>query len=431
MGFTTLSVPQITDAVRGFYGTVDQMALNKMEDILASPLDQVSNLDKHLANMRQHMLMQTTAGYPIEEHRKVRIFRKSVLSHHLIAGILADYDHDNIDPLTQTYDIITAYVKKHLPNLRAAADLASSAGQALSVTPCAPAAPGVNRTAGEMGHAELLCAFAVLEHKHKNAQQQLKRAGQRGKNKGEERGAKKAKNTNPPLVPVTAEECTSYCHAHGYQSSHTSAQCKVMANQKQNFTAEMRKATSPNSPPGGSKLVRGREPPVTGQANMMTSFGGHEAEGSSSAEPDNGGGESRNRPVSAFPPPNGNRGSDDAGDMRLYAIAFAAHRPQPGESNAESAERSRRIDAHVEALKLEGGVLSQTGYLPQANTGFWDNDYVKGKRSPSPPASPVPVGLPPPNPAPANQSETTDSRCVAFLIREESQTASVALRPCC
>ncbi len=52
MGFTstTLSVPQITDAVKGFYGTVDQMALNKMEDILASPLDQVSNLDKQLAN---------------------------------------------------------------------------------------------------------------------------------------------------------------------------------------------------------------------------------------------------------------------------------------------------------------------------------------------------------------------------------------------
>ena len=129
--------------------------------------------------------------------------------------------------------------------------------------------------------------------------------------------------------------------------------------------------------------------------------------------------------MSASPPPNGNRGSDDADDMRLYAIAFAAHRPEPGESNAESAERSRRIDAHVEALKLEGGVLSQTGSLLQANTGFWDDEYVKGKRSPSPPASPVPVGLPPPNPAPANQSETTASRCVAFLIREESQTASV------
>jgi hypothetical protein len=74
------------------------------------------------------MLMQTTAGYPIEEHRKVRVFRKSVMSHHLIAGILADFDHENLDPLLHTYDNITVYVKKHLASLRAAADMASSAG---------------------------------------------------------------------------------------------------------------------------------------------------------------------------------------------------------------------------------------------------------------------------------------------------------------
>ena len=112
MGFTTITVPQIVAAVKGFYGTIDQLALNKMEDILASPLDSVGNLDKHLANMRQHMLMQTTAGYPIEEHRKVRIFRKSVLGHHIIAGILVDFDHENLDPLLHTYDLITTYVKK-------------------------------------------------------------------------------------------------------------------------------------------------------------------------------------------------------------------------------------------------------------------------------------------------------------------------------
>jgi hypothetical protein len=118
MGFTTITVPQIVAAVKGFYGTIDQLALNRMEDILAGPLDSVGNLDKHLANMRQHMLIQTTAGYPIEEHRKVRIFRKSVLGHHIIVEIIADFDHENLDPLLHTYDLITAYVKKHLPPSR-------------------------------------------------------------------------------------------------------------------------------------------------------------------------------------------------------------------------------------------------------------------------------------------------------------------------
>jgi hypothetical protein len=171
MAFSTVSVPQIVHAVTGFFGTVDQMALNKMEKILAAPLDAVANLDKHLANLRQHMLMQTTAGYPIEEHRKVRIFRKSVLGHHLIVGILADYDHENLDPLLQTYDNITVYVKKHLPSLRAAADMAFAAGRVLSATdghvPAANASSSSStKAAMDMGHAELLCAFSVLEHKH-------------------------------------------------------------------------------------------------------------------------------------------------------------------------------------------------------------------------------------------------------------------------
>jgi hypothetical protein len=53
-GFTLLSVQQIVNAVKNKYGTVDQMALSKMEDILTSPLDHVKNLDKHLANLKQH-----------------------------------------------------------------------------------------------------------------------------------------------------------------------------------------------------------------------------------------------------------------------------------------------------------------------------------------------------------------------------------------
>ncbi len=207
-------------AVKGFYGTIDQLALNKMEDILASPLDSVGNLDRHLANMRQHMLMQTTAGYPIEEHRKVRIFRKSVLGHHIIAGILANFDHENLDPLLHTYDLVTAYVKKHLPNLRAAADMASSSCRALSAMDAAYAprdssSVGGSRSAKDMGHAELLCAFSVLEQKHKNLQQNQKQASKRAKNQGNGKDNKKAKAPQSN-APIRAEDCTSYCHAHGY-----------------------------------------------------------------------------------------------------------------------------------------------------------------------------------------------------------------------
>jgi hypothetical protein len=208
------------------------------------------------------------------------------MSHHLIAGILADFDHENLDDLAHTYDAIIAYIKRHLPSLRAAADMASSVGRAFSATvsnPAASLAPNPapsTKAAKDIGHAELFCAFSVLEHKHRNLQQQQKRSGKRGKNPGEGNSNKKARDTQS-IAPLRAEDCTSYCHAHGYQSSHTSAQCKEMTNQT--FTAEMRKATGPNSPPGGSKLVRGRAPTIVGQANMMSSF--VEDESKASADP--------------------------------------------------------------------------------------------------------------------------------------------------
>ncbi len=86
-------------------------------------------------------------------------------------------------------------------------------------------------------------------------------------------------------------------------------------------------------------------------------------------------------------------GDSDA-DMHLYHIAFATHRPEPNESNAESADPSRRIDDQVEALKREGGVLSQrtmrdsspkaTSAPPPPNTGFFDEEYCHGKQTGSP-----------------------------------------------
>jgi hypothetical protein len=84
-GFKTISSRTILDEAKARYGTVDQMAFSKLEDLLASPLDHVHNFEKHIASQRKHMLMQTAAGYPIEEYRKVRIFRKSVIGHYQIA----------------------------------------------------------------------------------------------------------------------------------------------------------------------------------------------------------------------------------------------------------------------------------------------------------------------------------------------------------
>ncbi len=55
----------IVIAIRPEPSLHDQMALSKIEDILTSPLDHGKNPDKHLANLKQHIMMQIAAGYHI------------------------------------------------------------------------------------------------------------------------------------------------------------------------------------------------------------------------------------------------------------------------------------------------------------------------------------------------------------------------------
>ncbi len=180
----------------------------------------------------------------------MRIFRQSVSGHHQIAQCLRDFDKDFPDPLTVTYQAITAYVVRHLPNIRAASGIANSTmtGRALMSEDTSSQSPQT------MNSAELQGAYAVLAHKYQNFQQRQKRTGNGKNNGGKRQKASKTANAEP----VTAASCKFYCHAHGYQNSHQSAQCKVTSNQKGNFTPEMRKASDPQHPAGGSTLVRGQ-----------------------------------------------------------------------------------------------------------------------------------------------------------------------------
>jgi hypothetical protein len=77
-----------------------------------------------------------------------------------------------------------------------------------------------------MTMAELQCAYSVLEYKHKA----LQTSRQKRQGNGQDKRGKKAKNEGKePQESFTKEDCKYYCHAHGYQNSHNSGQCKVMA----------------------------------------------------------------------------------------------------------------------------------------------------------------------------------------------------------
>jgi hypothetical protein len=204
--------------------------------------------------------MQTSAGYPLEEYRKVQNFRKSVIAHHQIRECLGDYDKKFEDPLHHTYLAITTFVSTHLPNIRASAGLSSSAttAKAFQVTGTdIPATPNMSMT-------EIQHAYAALEHKFKSLQ------GQKRNGTGRSRIGKKARGDHEPQELISKETCKCYCHAHGYQNSHNSDQCKVMANQPQNFNAEMRRAKDPTHPAGGSTAVKGRRGDESVRASALT-----------------------------------------------------------------------------------------------------------------------------------------------------------------
>ncbi len=114
-GFKMISPRQILDAAKQHYATVDQMAFFKLEDLLATPLDHIQNFEKHIASQKKHILMQTAAGYPIEEYRQVRIFRKFVVRHHFNADCMRDFDRKFPDPLLHRYSDIVAMSRLTCP----------------------------------------------------------------------------------------------------------------------------------------------------------------------------------------------------------------------------------------------------------------------------------------------------------------------------
>jgi hypothetical protein len=260
-----ISTKQIMDDAKQRYATVDQMAFSKMEDLLATPLDNIQNFEKHIASQKKHILMQTAAGYPIEEYQQVRIFRKSVIGHHLIADCMRDFDREFPDPLLHRYHDIITYVKTHLPNIRASASLSStSTGKAYQASSFSPAATPATATMN-MTLTELQCAYSVLEYKHKALQgNRQKRSGG-----GKDRDGKKPRSGGKTTADTTTDECKFYCHVHGYQNSHNSSQCKVMSSEPQNFNTDMRKASNPDHPPGGFRAVRGKLPGTAASATVQ------------------------------------------------------------------------------------------------------------------------------------------------------------------
>ena len=120
-GFKMMTIRTILEQVALKYATIDWTSLDKMEDIMVTPLDNVMLLDAHLTRLTRHINMSVAAGFNVEEYRRVKIFRQSVQHHPQIAKTLESYDKDHPNPLHNTFAAITQHVKTQLPPILSAA----------------------------------------------------------------------------------------------------------------------------------------------------------------------------------------------------------------------------------------------------------------------------------------------------------------------
>ena len=262
--FQSMSIFEIMVQVRKRYGTMEKSTKSNLEERMMTLLPTADGIDTHISNLQEMFDVSETAGFPVTANRQVEIFRETVCAHPMIVKVLENFDFDFPNSKLVTYEHITAYLILHLPNVKHAQMTATRATANL-----------VNANAYSVLTAEsqrLKAENEQLKRKQKDGKNRQKR-GKKGKpnegkpneqkNKDPKHTNRQARTANEPVANM------KYCHGHGYQHSHTSAECKLLAGDKKKYNAEMKRAKGPNHPPGGSTKVNGQHP-QTLAANMVT-----------------------------------------------------------------------------------------------------------------------------------------------------------------
>ncbi len=93
-----------------------------------------------------------------------------------------------------------------------------------------------------------------------NRNQKKRKNNKGGKGKGKKgKGKQKRQNQGNRTAEPPEQRTQKYCHAHGTQPSHTSAEYKLMAGDTATFNAAMRNAKDSDHPPGGCTRVNGQD----------------------------------------------------------------------------------------------------------------------------------------------------------------------------
>ena len=247
-GFSLLNIMQIMAVVRGRFGRMRKNTKLDMKEKMTARLASINLFDSHISNLKQLFFISSTGGQPIVASDQVEYLRKSLSGNHLMETIISQYDFLHHDDSTHTFDAIVDYITDHLPNVQVAAKSASDAT--------------ANIMASEVYltlQAENKSLKAQQSQGTRNQKKRKNAKGDKGTGKKGKGKHKKNKQGNRSTGTPSEEKEAKYCHGHGTQPSHTSAECKMMAADKTTFTAAMRNAKDADHPPGGCTRINGQE----------------------------------------------------------------------------------------------------------------------------------------------------------------------------
>jgi hypothetical protein len=234
----------IIDAVRAHYGKTTTRTVMRLDEILAEKLDNVRNFKTHAAKMQNAFSIATAAGIPMDEIARTKLLRTSIRGHHVMDKLVEGYDHDYPDFLQRTFSGLCDYLNTHLPN--AESREADTKAHGLSVQ-----TNGRNEDDILLSmNAEQITAYLAATNDAKKWKAKLNKQLKKSKR---QQSSTTTSSDDDSEQPAKRPRVEHYCHCHGTQFSHTSAECKVMQADKKRFTSAMRNATNSQSPPGGSE----------------------------------------------------------------------------------------------------------------------------------------------------------------------------------
>ncbi len=113
-----MTVAEIMAKVRTRFGSMQQDTKLNLKERMLTMLKTADGVDTHISDLQDMFDVSETAGFPLENDRKVEIFRETVCGHPMIAKVFENFDHDFPDAKANTYEQITAYLVRHLPNVK-------------------------------------------------------------------------------------------------------------------------------------------------------------------------------------------------------------------------------------------------------------------------------------------------------------------------